>query len=104
MPKRATSTKPAPFNLADEVPPGPERFWVVKHRPVASKPVRLELREWIIAKEERKATTPTTFSRLIGQIDTIADRTSLKEAAALLDQKVGAVDQFVGVYETKETH
>lgn len=98
MPKREPK-----FDLASEVNPGPNRMWVVTHRPTATKPVRIELKEWIIAKEDRRESTPTTFTRLIGRVDTVADRASLKDAAAELLTRVGNVDLYVGVYESKES-
>lgn len=88
------------FNLADEVDPGTNRVWVLTHQPAKqTKPVRLELREYTVEKRE---TTPLSFTRLLGYIDTIADETEIVEAAKTLDTRVGRVDQFVGVYEKKE--
>lgn len=85
------------FNLADEVDPGAERVWAITHQPKnQTKPVRLELREYIV---ERTATTPTSLTRVLGFVNTIADRKVLAEDAALLLARVGRVDEFVGVHE-----
>ena len=85
------------FNLADEVNPGRDRVWVVSHQPKnQTKPVRLELREFTV---ERTATTPASLTRIVGSINTIADRKALAEDAALLLARVGRVDEFVGVHE-----
>lgn len=85
------------FNLADEVDPGAERVWAITHQPKnQTKPVRLELREYIV---ERTATTPTSLTRVLGFMNTIADRKVLAEDAALLLARVGRVDEFVGVHE-----
>lgn len=85
------------FNLADEVDPGTERVWAITHQPKnQTKPVRLELREYIV---ERTATTPTSLTRVLGFVNTIADRKVLAEDAALLLARVGRVDEFVGVHE-----
>lgn len=85
------------FNLADEVDPGMERVWAITHQPKnQTKPVRLELREYIV---ERTATTPTSLTRVLGFVNTIADRKVLAEDAALLLARVGRVDEFVGVHE-----
>lgn len=85
------------FNLADEVDPGADRVWRIEHQPKnQSKPVRLELREFTV---ERTATTPKSLTRLLGSVNTIADRKVLAEDAALLLARVGRVDEFVGVHE-----
>lgn len=85
------------FNLADEVDPGAERVWAITHQPKnQTKPVRLELREYIV---ERTATTPTSLTRVLGFVNTIADRKVLAEDAALLLARVGRVDEFVGIHE-----
>ena len=85
------------FNLADEVDPGQDRVWAVSHQPKnQAKPVRLELREFTV---ERTATTPQSLTRIVGSINTIADRKKLVEDAALLLARVGRVDEFVGVHE-----
>lgn len=85
------------FNLADEVDPGAERVWAITHQPKnQTKPVRLELREYVV---ERTATTPTSLTRVLGFVNTIADRKVLAEDAALLLARVGRVDEFVGVHE-----
>ncbi len=85
------------FNLAKDVPPGEDRLWLIRHRPNAAKPVRIELREWTIS--DRKPTTPVSLTRLIGFIDTIADAKQLVESAKILDQRVGNIDKYVGIYE-----
>lgn len=88
------------FNLADEVDPGAERVWAITHQPKnQTKPVRLELREYIV---ERTATTPTSLTRVLGFVNTIADRKVLSEDAALLLARVGRVDEFVGIHERIE--
>lgn len=85
------------FNLADEVDPGAERVWAITHQPKnQTKPVRLELREYIV---ERTSTTPASMTKLLGFVNTIADRKVLAEDAALLLARVGRVDEFVGVHE-----
>lgn len=85
------------FNLADEVDPGAERVWAITHQPKnQTKPVRLELREYIV---ERTSTTPASMTKLLGFVNTIADRKVLTEDAALLLARVGRVDEFVGVHE-----
>lgn len=85
------------FNLADEVDPGAERVLAITHQPKnQTKPVRLELREYIV---ERTATTPTSLTRVLGFVNTIADRKVLAEDAALLLARVGRVDEFVGIHE-----
>lgn len=85
------------FNLADEVDPGADRVWAITHQPKnQSKPVRLELREFVV---DRTATTPKSLTRLLGSVNTIADRKTLTEDAALLLARVGRVDEFVGVHE-----
>ncbi len=87
----------AKFNLADEVDPGAERVWAISHQSKnQSKPVRLELREFTV---ERTKTTPVSMTRIVGSINTIADRKTLAEDAALLLARVGRVDEFVGVHE-----
>lgn len=88
------------FNLADEVDPGAERVWAITHQPKnQSKPVRLELREFVV---DRTETTPQSMTRIIGSINTIADRKTLTEDAALLLARVGRVDEFVGIHERAE--
>lgn len=85
------------FNLAEEIDPGNDRVWAITHQPKnQSKPVRLELREFTV---ERTATTPQSLTRLLGFVNTIADRKVLAEDAALLLARVGRVDEFVGVHE-----
>ncbi len=88
------------FNLADEVDPGAERVWAITHQPKnQAKPVRLELREYIV---ERTSTTPASMTKLLGFVNTIADRKVLAEDAALLLARVGRVDEFVGIHERVE--
>lgn len=84
------------FNLAEEVDPGKDRVWAISHQPKnQSKPVRLELREFVV---ERTKTTPVSMTRIVGSINTIADRKALADDAALLLARVGRVDEFVGIH------
>jgi|TARA_R100000482_G_scaffold124710_2_gene78573 hypothetical protein len=86
------------FNLAKTVSPGKGRLWSITHQPrKQTKPVRLELRQRTIDANHKHA--PLSFTRLLGSIDTIADETSLVEAAKDLLTRVGKVDDLIGVYE-----
>ncbi len=89
------------FNLASKVGPGQHRLWNITHQPAKSKtPVRLELRERIVDKNNNHA--PLSFTRVLGYTDTIADEDALEEAAKELLVRVGRVDQFVGVHEVAQ--
>ena len=82
------------FNLADKVDPGPNRVWYIEHRPTATKPLRLELREKVASGPARVA-----FTTIVGRIDTIADELALTAAAEDLMVRAAKSDQFVGIHE-----
>lgn len=73
---------------------GEDRFFIIKHNPKSrTNPVTVELREAIVPGKRIEG-----FSKLLGLEYTIADKKSIVEAAALVDARVGRIDDVVGIY------
>lgn len=72
---------------------GDRRFWVVKHRAHRTEPVVVELRQSFV--ESRSV---VSLSTLLGFEYTVADAEAIKEAAKLVEARVGNIDNVVGVY------
>jgi len=72
---------------------GPDRFFIVKHRPHRKEPIVIELRESLTAGRR-----VVGMSTLLGFEYTHADPDTIYEVAAVVEARIGKVDQVVGVY------
>lgn len=83
---------------------GPLRIWVVSPNPKSvTTPVTIELREYANEEEKRRLeargdSASVSFTRKLGLIYTTAKREDLLKAADTLLDRVGDIDNVVGVY------